>query len=274
MRFLLGLLGAAAVVYAGMFVTLALRQRAILYQPRVGFVAPALAGLDNLEVLRLQTKDGETLEAWFAAPKDDRRPLILYFHGNGGSLVDRERRFRRLTQHGYGLLAISYRGYGGSTGAPSEQGLLRDAETAYEAARRHGFAPWRIVIMGESLGTSVATITAARHESAALVLDSPFASIVEVAATHFPIFPAGLVVLDKFRADESIGEVKAPVLMIVGVIDPVTPAASARRLFARANEPRTLIELPDAGHIAMDSPGALERAMDWIDAAVARARSD
>jgi hypothetical protein len=271
MRLILGALAAAAIVYAGVFVALALQQRSMLYQPRVGFVSPALAGLDQFEVLRLKTDDGETLEAWFAAPKDARRPLILYFHGNGGSLVDREGRFRRLAQRGYGLLAISYRGYGGSTGAPSEAGLLRDAETAYGETWRRGFAPGRIVIMGESLGTGVATIIAARHDAAALVLDSPFASIVDVASTHFPMFPVSFALRDRFRADEAIGKTRAPVLMVVGLRDPVTPAESARKLFALAREPKTLIELPEAGHIAMDSPGALERAMDWIDATVAKA---
>ena len=266
-KFLIVALQAAAIVYVGVFVVLALRQRAMLYQPRVGFVAPALAGLDALAVLRLKSSDGETLEAWFAAPKDDRRPLILYFHGNGGSLIDRENRFRRLTQHGYGLLALSYRGYGGSTGAPSEAGLLRDAEAAYDEARRRGFAPERIVIMGESLGTGVATITAARREAAALVLDSPFASLVDVASSHFPMFPVRLVLLDAFRADEAIGHVRAPILIAVGLRDPVTPAESARKLFARIIGPATLMEI-DAGHIALDSPGALERAMKWIDTAV------
>lgn len=269
MRLLIGMLEAAAIVYVGVFVSLAVQQRSMLYQPRKGFVSPALAGLDELEVLRLKTSDSETLEAWFTAPSNEKQPLILYFHGNGGSLVDRERRFRRLTQHGYGLLAISYRGYGGSSGAPSEEGLLRDAETAYDEARRRGFAPQRIVIMGESLGTGVATMTAARHDAAALVLDSPFASIVDVASAHFPMFPVGLALRDTFRADEAIAKVRSPILMAVGRRDPVTPAASAQKLFALAQEPKTLIEIPAGGHIALDSPGALEPAMDWIDAAVA-----
>ena len=273
MKFAVSALAVASLTYLGTFAFLALQQRAMLYQPRVGFIAPALAGLSQIEILKLATGDGETLEAWYAAPREERFPLILYFHGNGGSLVDRENRFRKLTQHGYGLLAISYRGYGGSTGAPSETGLLRDAESSYAEARRRGFGPERIVLMGESLGTGVAAITAARHDVAALVLDSPYASIVDVAAAHFPMFPVGLALRDRFLADEAIGNVRAPVLMIAGASDPVTPAASARRLFARANEPKTLVEIPGAGHIAMDSPGALDRAMEWIDATVTRQKA-
>lgn len=255
-------------IYLCAFALLAVQQRAMLFQPSAVLVTPAQAGLSGFETLRLRTEDGETLEAWRKAPTDARFPLILYFHGNGGALVDRRNRFNKLARHGYGLLAVSYRGYGASTGAPSEEGLLRDAEAAHAEAVRLGFSPERIVLMGESLGTAVATMMAARHGAAALVLDSPYESIVDVAGTHFPYFPVGLVMLDSFRADQAIEQVRAPVLMVVGADDQITPAASARRLFARAHEPKRMIDLPGVGHIAMSSPGALEQAMAWIDAAV------
>jgi uncharacterized protein len=258
-------------VYLSVFAALALVQRSMLYRPQVGLVAPAQAGLADFETLRLRTEDGETLEAWHRPPKAERFPLILYFHGNGGALESRADRFRRLAGRGYGLIAVSYRGYGASTGTPTEEGLVRDAEAAYAEARRRGFAPERIVLMGESLGAGVATMIAARRDAAALVLDSPYSSVLELAASLFPIFPVSLVLADPFRADQAIPQVRAPVLMVVGGLDRVTPPDSARRLFDLANEPKLMIELPRAGHIAMASPGALERAMEWIDATVTRA---
>ncbi len=256
------------VIYLGAFGLLAFQQRSMLYQPRVALVTPAQAGLSDVQSIRLKTEDGETLEAWYRAPKDERFPFIIYFHGNGGSLIDRKNRFDKLTRHGFGLLALSWRGYGASTGAPTEAGLLRDAEAAYAEARGRGYAPDRLVLMGESLGTGVATMLAARHGASALVLDSPYDSIVEVAGKRFPMFPVGLVLQDVYRADEAIGRVKAPILMVVGEDDVITPAANARKLFERAPEPKTLMALPGVGHIAMASPGALEKAMDWIDRAV------
>jgi len=259
---------AAAFFYIAAFAGLAVGQRSMLYHPRAVLVSPAQAGLADFQTLHIETTDGETLEAWRKPPRDASFPLILYFHGNGGALVDRANRFRALAQHGYGVLVVSYRGYGGSTGTPTEEGLMRDAESAYAEARKLGFPPSRIVLWGESLGTTVATILAARREAAALVLDSPFASVVDVAASRYPIFPVGLAVLDAFHADEAIGEAHMPVFMAVGGADEITPADSARRLFLRAKEPKTYVEVPDAGHVPLGRPEILAQAMDWIDATV------
>ncbi|KAF2989958.1 alpha/beta fold hydrolase [Methylocystis sp. MJC1] len=268
MKWLKITLASVTTIYLLSFTGLAVQQRAMIYPRHALLVTPVQAGLSDVETLRLKTEDGETLEAWHRAPKDARFPLILYFQGNAGPLADRKKRFDTLTRHGYGLLAISWRGYGGSTGEPSEAGLMRDAEAAYTEALNRGFKPERIVVMGESLGTGVATMLAARHGAAALVLDSPYDSVLAVAQSRFPIFPVSLVLEDTFRADEAIGKVRAPVLMIVGENDAITPAANARRLFERAGEPKRLMALPGVSHLALSSPGALEKTMDWIDAAV------
>lgn len=264
------LLQSTLLVLAGawllVFAVLALQQRALLYVPSGARTSPRDAGLVGVESVRLDTVDGETVEAWFRPPRSAQQPLIVYFHGNGGALVDRRDRYAALIAHGYGLLALSWRGYGGSSGRPSEAGLLRDAEAAYAEARRRGYGPARLVLMGESLGTGVATMIAARHPAAALVLDSPYDSILALAGWRFPYFPVGLALLDTFRADEAIGKVKAPVLMAVSEGDPITPATLARRLFARANEPRRLMVFPGAAHPALGSPGAFEQAIEWIDA--------
>jgi len=255
-------------VYLGVFGLVALEQRALIYAPRAALATPAQAGLSGVETLRLQTADGEQVEAWFHPPKSAAEPLLVYFHGNGGALIDRKDRFAKLISHGYGLLALSWRGFGASTGTPSEAGLLLDAEAAYAEAIRRGYAPERIVLMGESLGTGVATMIAARHKAAALLLDSPYDSILALASRRFPYFPVSLALIDTFRADEAIEKVQAPVLMIVAEGDPVTPATNARRLFERAPEPKRMISVPGAIHTALSSPGAAEKVIDWIDETV------
>jgi uncharacterized protein len=125
-------------IYILMIVGLAVFQRRLQYFPDRRLVDPAQAGLGGVEDLRLSTDDGETLVAWYV-PAMNGHPLILYFHGNGGALVDRVPRFRALTASGYGILAIAYRGYGGSTGSPTQKGLMNDAETAYLEARARGY---------------------------------------------------------------------------------------------------------------------------------------
>ena len=136
----------------------------------------------------LDTPDGARVIVWHVPPRDDR-PVWLYFHGNGGALRYRVDRFRELTAQGDGLVALSYRGYAGSTGRPTEAGLIEDARAAYDfAVKRYGAE--RIVLWGELLGSGVALALAAERPVARIVLEAPFLSAVDVAAGVYP-FCAG-----------------------------------------------------------------------------------
>jgi uncharacterized protein len=269
MRLVKGAAATALFLYLSALAGLALFQRSLLYIPGTAIVSPAQAGLADAQSLRLSSKDGQELIAWFTPPKDGR-PLILYFHGNSGILADRHERFRLLTGSGYGLLALSYRGFGGSTGEPSEEGLLLDAEAAYAEAARRGFAGRRLVIMGESLGTGVATLMASRHEAAALVLDAPYLSALDVAESRYPIFPISIVMKDQFRSDLAIGSIHMPVLIMHGEADTIIPIDSARRLFQLAHEPKQFIDAPEGKHLVLLQPGVFPRVLAFIDAATKR----
>ncbi|HXY57483.1 MAG TPA: alpha/beta fold hydrolase [Methylocystis sp.] len=264
----MALVGNAAMVVAALYVltlcVLALFQRRLLYFPGGPLLTPAQAGVEKIETLHLATQDGETLLAWFARPQPGR-PLILYFHGNGGALADRALRFREMLASGYGLLAIAYRGYPGSTGRPTQEGLLLDGEAAFAEAERRGFTDGRLVVMGESLGTGVATILAARHKAAALVLDSPFLSVLHVAQTRYRFFPIGWLMRDPYRSDLAIGAVDMPLLVAHGESDPIIPIAEARGLFALAKEPKRFIAVPRAGHLVLGRPEVYEQVEAFID---------
>jgi hypothetical protein len=251
-------------IYILMTAGLAVFQRRLQYFPDRHLADPAQAGMSGVEDLRLTTDDGETLVAWYVHAKDGH-PLILYFHGNGGALVDRVQRFLAFTASGYGLLAISYRGYGGSTGSPTQKGLMEDAETAYRQARTRGYDGGRIVLVGESLGTGVAIALAATHEAAALVLDSPFSSAVDVAAAHYPMFPVNWLMFDKYRSDLAIGDVRIPILVLHGDDDDVVPIRLARRLFELANEPKTFMLVSGGKHLVLGSAEVFPRVRAWID---------
>jgi fermentation-respiration switch protein FrsA (DUF1100 family) len=253
--------------YAFLLVAVTVFQRRLQYFPDRNIARPAAAALDGVEELRLETQDGETLVAWHI-PARAGCPLILYFHGNGGSLVDRAFRFRLLAESGYGVLAVSYRGYGGSSGSPSEAGLMRDGEALYRAARARGYADARIVLMGESIGTSLAIFLARAHELAAVVLDSAYLSAIDIAATHYWMFPARWFLKDRYRTDHAIGEVHAPILFVHGDKDFIVPIESARRLFELANEPKTFIAVPRAGHLVLDLPDVFPRVRAWIDSTI------
>jgi uncharacterized protein len=262
------MLMACAAIYLLALVAITLSQRKLLYFPYAREVAPALVGLPNAQIVYLQTDDGETLLAWFIKPSPGM-PLILYFHGNANGLADRGLRFQKLTESGDGLLAVEYRGYPGSTGRPSEDGLLRDGEATYAKALTLGVPAASIVAMGESLGTGVAIDLAARHKIGALVLDSPYSSIVDVAAARFWMFPVRLLMVDTFRSDEKIGQVSAPVLMVHGTADATIPIHLAEKLLALAHEPKRFIRVDGGGHLALGS--VIPEVLQWIDQAMARA---
>ncbi|WP_292533703.1 alpha/beta fold hydrolase [Methylocystis sp.] len=259
---------ALAALFAGYFAALAglvAFQRDFLFRPDARRADPAAAGLAEAQETTLKTRDGETLLAWRLSG-DCGRPFILYLPGNGGALRDRVPRFRRFVEDRFGMLAVSYRGYGGSTGAPAQEGLFLDAEAAYAEALRLGYAPERIVIMGESLGTGVATHLAATHHAAGLVLDSPYSSIADVAAERYSWAPVHYLVRDPFRSDREIGKARAPVLILHGENDSVIPIRLARRLFDLANEPKTFLSAPGRNHLALLDPGVYPRVRDWIEA--------
>ena len=212
--------------------------------------------MPQAEEVTLDTADGERVIAWHVPPRDDR-PVVLYFHGNGGSLRMRAARFRALTGDGTGLLALSYRGYGGSTGRPSEAGLLRDAAAAYAfAAARYGSA--RIVLWGESLGTGVAVALAAERPVGRVILESPFTSAVDLAASIYFFVPVRLLMKDQFRSDERIGRVTAPVLVLHGERDTIVPIALGEQFYGLIRAPKRFVRLPDAGHNDHDAYGAVE----------------
>ena len=251
-------------LYAALLVGLYAGQRKLLFRCNADEVDPATLSLKT-EILRLKTEDGESLLAW-RIPAAPRRPVILYFHGNAGGIDLRVERFRAIAEAGMGLIAIEYRGYASSTGAPSERGLKLDGEAAYRTAIDSGVAPERIVLLGESLGSGVAVALAAHHKVGALVLDSPYSSIADVAAARYWLMPVRALLRDPFRNDLLIGSINAPTLMAHGTNDRVVPIRFGERLFALSNPPKEFWRIEGAAHLALGERFA--DAVDWIARAV------
>jgi hypothetical protein len=256
------LIGAAA-AFGGFVALMYVAQRALLYHPDRTRTQPASVGLANAEEIELTAADGERLVAWHIAPQG-AQPVVLYFHGNAGALPYRAERFHAFAALGLGVVALSYRGYGGSTGSPSETGLIADAEAAYAFATSR-YQPGRIVVWGESLGTGVAVALAAANPVGALVLEAPFTSIADVAAQLYWFMPVRRLIKDPFRSDRRIGRVTAPLFVLHGARDTVVPIAFGERLFAQANEPKRFARFAEAGHGDLDQHGALAAFQAFLD---------
>lgn len=230
-------------------------QRSLQYFPSTARFTAAQVGLSGFSDLALRTSDGESIVSWWKPPLPGRAVLV-YFHGNGGSLWNRQDRAKRLTEDGRGLLLVSYRGYSGSTGTPSETGLRLDAEAAYRFVASR-YEPGRVVLYGESLGTGVAVGLGVERAIGGLILDAPFTSAVDVARRQYWFFPVDWLMRDQFRSLDRIASLKAPLLVMHGERDGIIPIGLGERLFAAAPEPKRFVRLAGVGHAEVLEQGGL-----------------
>lgn len=247
-------LAAGIALYAG--------QRRLMYPADPARVAPATLGLDVAEIA-LATPDGERLVAWYATAASGK-PTLLYFHGNGGNLADRQDRIRLYRGEGYGLLMLSYRGYGGSTGRPSEAANVADAKLAYQWVRETGVGPDEIVLYGESLGTGVAVQVAAAVPVKGMILDAPYTSIADVAQRQYPWMWVRPFVADSYSSIEFIGRINVPLLVLHGARDRIVPPDMGQALFDAANEPKRIVIFPEAGHLYHTEFGSFDVIREFI----------
>ncbi|MFN6925313.1 MAG: alpha/beta hydrolase [Tabrizicola sp.] len=250
-------------IYAAALSGLFLIQRDLQYLPSRADPLPRTLGMPGVGRI-LPTPDGEAVVLWFAPPAPGR-PAILFLHGNAGSIADRADRLAFYRARGYGTAFLSYRGYGGSSGTPSETGLALDALTAYRFLRDRGIAADRIVLVGKSLGTGVAVPLAARQPVGAVVLEAPFTAAVDIAALAYPWVPVRLLMRDPFRSRARIGDLRAPLLVVHGERDAVIPFANGRALFDLAPQPKTFLSLGPVGHEALSDPATWAAGADFID---------
>jgi fermentation-respiration switch protein FrsA (DUF1100 family) len=225
-------------------------QRRLMYFPTGDVPTPREIGLSDVEPVTFETSDGLGLNGWFvAASGPSPRVTVLVFNGNAGNRAHRAPLAAALQHHGFQVLLVDYRGYGGNPGTPTENGLTADSRAAHAyLAGRPDVDASRIVYFGESLGTAVAIDLAVEHPPAALVLRSPFTSMADVGQYHYPFLPVRLLLRDRFAAIDQIRRIRVPLLVIAGGRDRIVPIENSRRLYDAAVAPKTLLVLPNADH--------------------------
>jgi len=237
----------AILAYASVTLGMYVFQRKLQYHAENKSLTPESVGVIGASVEVLATADGEKIILWHA-PAKAGMPTILYFHGNAGEIGDRPLRFNYYHSRGFGVAYLSYRGYGGSSGSPSEAGLIADAMAAYDWLIARGVEPSRIALLGESLGSGVAVQLAAKREVGAVALEAPYTSTVDVAANIYWWLPVHTLMKDQFKSMDFIGAVVAPLFIIHGDKDTLIPVEFGRRLFAAANQPKELEVVQGFGH--------------------------
>lgn len=245
MRLLTTILVSIAVGYGALAAVLYVFQPRFVYFPEMGrkdSITPATLRLPFEEV-RIATADGERLSGWFV-PAPGARATVLFFHGNAGSIAHRVDWLPMFRQLRLSALLFDYRGYGASTGAPTEAGTYADADAAWRYLTETRKIPAaRIVLFGESLGGAVAAHLAARTQPAALVLHSAFTSAPDLASDIYPFLPARLLSRFRYATLEAVQAAHCPLLVAHSPQDEIVPVAHGRRLFQAAAGPKQFLEL-------------------------------
>lgn len=228
----LGILAAAALLT---LLLVWIFQRRLIYFP-AGEVPPAASVLPGAAEVSFRTGDGLELGGWFVRGRGEAaRGTVLVFNGNAGNRSFRAPLADALSRVGVSVLLFDYRGYGGNPGCPTQEGLYADARAARAYLdSRSDVDPQRIAYFGESLGAAVAVAAAAERPPAALVLRSPFRSLVAVGRFHYPFLPVRFLLKDRFPAAEQVRGITCPLLVLVGDRDRIVPAAQSRTLFDAA----------------------------------------
>lgn len=252
-----------AAVGALLLWTTTVLQRQLMYYPSTEHVLPSAENLNAVEERVLSTPDGARVLVWYSRANSGM-PTLLYFHGNAGSLADRAERIRKYQAKGYGMFMMTYRGFGGSTGKPSEHANVADANLAYDTLVASGVAPDDIIIYGESLGSSVAVQVAAKRKAAGLILDAPYTSMVDLARLHYPQIPLRWLMTDRYETMHYIGDVTMPLLIIQGGKDDIVPPAMGKAVLAAAHAPKQLAEFPEADHTEHYKYGSYDVIYRWV----------
>jgi uncharacterized protein len=225
------------------------QQRRMIYFPFGAVPEPEAIGLENAAAVSFPTADGLTLKGWFVTRAETPDFTVIVFNGNAGNRAFRAPLADALSRANLAVLLFDYRGFGGNPGSPTEEGLKIDARAARDyVVSRADVDRRRIVYFGESLGTAIAAGLAVDYPPAALILRSPFTSLMDLGRHHYTFLPVRWLLRDRYATIERIVRVKSPLLVIGGDNDRIVPIDQTRRLYEAAPDPKSLLIISGADH--------------------------
>ena len=242
---------AIALFYIAAMIAIYFAQAVFIYAPdlpsRELEATPADIGLEY-ESLELITLDQEKLHAWYIPAKNVTNQTVLFFHGNAGNISHRLETIKIYNQFDFNILIIDYRGFGMSSGKPSEQGTYIDATTAWDyLIKTKKLSAKEIIIAGRSLGGGIASELAKNVQPALLILESTFTSMTEVSGVHYPFMPTNLIVKHRYETINKLPDIHCPIVIVHSKKDEVIPFEQSLRNYKIANQPKQFIEIT-GGH--------------------------
>ena len=235
--YILYIAGFIFVIYLIITFILYSTQRSLLYHPSENNYSGDKLTV-SIDKLKIKNQDNIELLAWYHEKDIKKYKTILFLHGNAGSLENRIHKINHFNDMDVNFLIISWRGFSGNKGQPTEEGLYKDAKSAVSWLKNKGIQQENIIIYGESLGTGVATEIAQNNNFAGVILESPFTSMVAAGKSKYPIFPINLLLKDKYESDKKIKNIKSPILIMHGEVDTIVPFWMGKKLYELANQPK------------------------------------
>lgn len=260
-----GFLIAGVTLYGLMLGGLYFGQRALMYHPDPTVPFPHRHGVPEMEAIRVPVSGGVEVLCWWHPPETVEHPVVVYFHGNAGHIGERGYKVRHMIDAGYGVLLTGYRYNAQAGGKPSEDLLLADGRMLVAHVEAQDVAPRRLVMYGESLGSGIAVALAAERQVGALVLETPYSTMAEVAQSHYWYVPTKWLVHDRYDSMGRIASVRAPIMLFHGDADTTIPVRFAKRLFDVAPEPKEARYFPGGAHTDLYEHGAGQLVVDFIE---------
>ena len=225
------------VIYFFILISTYLFQRNLLYHPgENNYFGDQLTV--PIEKVKIKTQDNIELMAWYHSKNLKDYKTILFLHGNAGSLENIIHKINHFEDMNVNFLLVSWRGFSGNEGKPTEKGLYQDAKSAVAWLKSKGISENDIIIYGESLGTGVATEIAQNKNFGGIILESPFTSMIAAGKDKYPFLPVRLLLKDKYESDKKINNIKSPILIMHGKVDNIVPFHMGRKMYELANEPK------------------------------------
>jgi len=233
-------------IYLCIVAFLYVTQRSFIYFP--SSAKPDATQFDNIEEIEVTTVDNLTLTGWFKKPTNEKYTIVI-FHGNASNHIGSYYTLQPYIEQGYGFLSIGYRGYNGNVGKPSEEGFYKDARAFINGLIETGISQEKVILYGQSIGTGVAVQMATEFPNVkAVILESPYTSLPDVAAKTYFFVPVHFLMKDKFDSYSKIKNMKSPLFILQGKNDQTIDPQLGERLFDAANEPKYLFQFQGHGH--------------------------
>ena len=264
MKYLFITLSSIVVAYIVLVVFIYFYQRNLLYHPSENNYQNDEVKF-NYEEISIEVEDKIKLKSWLIIKDFKKLKTLLIFHGNAGDLSNRIYKLNELNKLNINILLISWRGFSGNKGSPTENNLYKDAEAAIKWLNKKNVSNNQIILYGESLGTGVAVEMAKKNDFNSIILESPFTSIENSAKIYYPYLPVKYLLKDRYDTISKIKMVESPIMIMHGEKDDVVPFSMGKELFEKANSPKQSYFTPDDDHMMEFNSSLLQKIKDFIE---------